>query len=102
MKKEKTEVLIEKYTVENLIIWRYKKGERELEIIKNRNILETKNCHTRKEFRRLFSTGEKIKTGADFGLCKKCRCHYSSMTKEYHKYEDFACREQKEQYADFF
>ena len=30
------------------------------------------------------------------GLCKKCRCNYSSGTEEYKKYPDFACKKWKE------
>jgi len=34
-------------------------------------------------------------SGQDSGLCKKCRCHYSSFSKEYGKYPDHACQEWK-------
>ena len=112
--------LVDKYTIENLTIWSYEENGKTLEIRKNHNIMDKTKCHicnesengegcrtifytlkaARKEVKRLFSTGEKIKTGRDFGLCEQCQCHYSYGTKEYRKSKSFACHKQKEQYSD--
>lgn len=115
--------LVEKYGMKGIhkhSEWIFEQGGRKIGINKNHDVyganhyifegdkMHGEGCSTiwysslekaKKEVQKLFNRGEKVKTGRDFGLCKKCACSYSHGTKDWKKYKEFVCAKKKEQYA---
>ncbi len=114
--------LIDKYNDKGInkhTIWIFKEKDREIGINHNHDVLGYnyyifdnnrcgENCGTiwyptlkiaKLEVKRLFKTGEKVKTGRDFKKCKYCKAHYSFGTKEWNESKDFVCKNLKKQYV---
>lgn len=120
---------IEKFTDKGInkhTTWKFRENGRELYIDKNHDVLEPnfyiyerkkdsmtfggEGCGTiwyptleatKAEIERLFKTGDPVKTGADFNLCKRCKCSYSYKTEKWEKAEkEFLCKNAKTEYVN--